>query len=346
MLFGIDVSAYQTGIDMHAVAAEGFTFALVKATEGADYTSPAFLDQYNAARDAGMITIAYHYQRDGDPAGQVERIRKTVPAGVPVAIDVEQGSGDLTTTRPLIDGLHAAGYAVPLTYLPQWYWRQIGEPDLTGLPPLWSSRYPSTRPAPASVLYGDVPADYWTGYGGLPVAVLQFADSAQVAGHLLDASAFGGEIAELAAVLFGAPAPAPAPPEDDDAVATVMLPATPAPAEPGSPPETWDHWDFTIPLAPPGGWHGDVMAHVVVGPYYPHDAKVAGHVRYANWFVEPDPGGDDVHPVAVADHVNDLGAPMVRFWSAHWGPAPARTSALVLNLACPGGAAVTLEYQR
>jgi hypothetical protein len=141
----------------------------------------------------------------------------------------------------------------------------------------------------------------------------------------------------------GAPAPAAATTSSEESVATIVLPPTDAPKDPKTDPSTWPRVDYTIPLAPPGGWHGKVMAHVVVNAYYDHDQKVAGFVRFANWFVE---GGDDVRPVSVADHVNDNGVPMVRFWAAHWGPAPQGSSSLVLNYAAPHGAAVTIEYER
>jgi len=342
-LFGIDVSNYQAGIDMGQAAREGFSFAFVKATEGSGYVNPSFAGQLAGASQAGMLVAAYHYLTTDPIGAQVANLTRVVPPGLPVIPDFEHNSGDIGNLRAFVDAVRAAGHSVPLVYVPQWYWSSIGSPDLSGLPPLWSSKYPTTNPAPASVLYQGVPQSYWNGYGGLGVAVLQFADSAQVAGRLVDASAYLGSRDQLAALLGGAPAPAAATTSSEESVATIVLPPTDAPKDPKTDPSTWPRVDYTIPLAPPGGWHGKVMAHVVVNAYYDHDQKVAGFVRFANWFVE---GGDDVRPVSVADHVNDNGVPMVRFWAAHWGPAPQGSSSLVLNYAAPHGAAVTIEYER
>src|SRR5437764_13043570 len=99
---------------------------------------------------------------------------RVVPPGLPVCVDVEKGSGDVGNAIAFMDAVRAAGHPVPLLYLPQWYWSSIGSPSLAGLPALWSSKYPTTNPAPASVLYQGVPQSYWNGYGGGNVAVLQF----------------------------------------------------------------------------------------------------------------------------------------------------------------------------
>jgi hypothetical protein len=201
VLYGIDVSNYQNTIDMSAVRREGFDFAFIKSSEGASYRSPAFERQLDGARAAGLLVAAYHYQWADDVRGQLDTITATVPLDVPVILDVEQNGGDVSTTRALLDGLWSRGYHTPLLYLPRWYWQQIGSPDLSGLPPLWSSRYPSMTAAPASVLYQAVDETYWAGYGGLGVQVLQFASTAQVAGHSVDANAYGGDRGQLENVL-------------------------------------------------------------------------------------------------------------------------------------------------
>lgn len=342
MIFGIDISSFQSGLDLAEVRREGFDFCFIKVTEGAGYVNPAFGAQLSDAQDAGLIVAAYHYVLSDPPSAQVANVNAHLPRDLPIIIDAENGAGNIDNIRAVTDGLRAAGYVVPLLYLPQWYWQQIGRPSLDGFPPLWSSKYWTTNPAPASTLYEQVPGAYWSGYGGLPVVLLQFTDAAQVARQKVDASAFGGSRDQLAALLGGAPATTHA---SEESVATIMLPATDAPADPHSDPSTWPRVDYAIALAPPGGWHGQVMAHVLTNAYYDHDPRVSGYVRFGNWFVEPGQGGNDVTPVAVADGVNDNGVPMVRFWAAHWGPAPTGASSLVLNYAAPGGGSVTLEYE-
>lgn len=106
--------------------------------------------------------------------------------------------------REMVAALRAAGWRVPLLYLPRWYWQQIGSPSLAGLPPLWSSRYPDMVQGSIADEWADVPDSYWAGYGGLSVEVLQFTSSARIAGHApIDANAYRGTAAQLAALLGG-----------------------------------------------------------------------------------------------------------------------------------------------
>ena len=206
MLWGIDVSHYQGTFNFARARAEGFDFAFLKATEGSTYRDPQFNTNLANARAAGMLVAAYHYQRQGTAvADRVRNIAGIVPRDCPVIIDVEDGSGHSDQTRETITALHQAGYTSPLLYLPRWFWQQIGSPDLSGLPPLWSSRYPDTTPGAASAIYQRVPTSYWNGYGGLAVAVLQFSSSAQVAGTApVDVNAYAGTRDQLAALLGGA----------------------------------------------------------------------------------------------------------------------------------------------
>ncbi|WP_157756969.1 GH25 family lysozyme [Plantactinospora sp. KBS50] len=63
---GIDVSSndHNLGpIDWSAQAADGVSFAYVKASEGLNYLNPYFEEDYQAAKDAGILAGAYHYAR-------------------------------------------------------------------------------------------------------------------------------------------------------------------------------------------------------------------------------------------------------------------------------------------
>lgn len=206
-LFGIDISHHQGSFDVERAAREGVEFFIFKATEGSSFVDPRFAENVAKARKTGKPYAAYHYQRSGaSAAAQVAHIRRVVPRDVPVIPDVEAGSGDVSLTRDLVARLRAAGYRVPLLYLPRWYWQRIGSPSLAGLPPLWSSRYPDNIIGDIRDEYADVPAHYWDGYGGLPVRLLQFTSSARVAGRApIDANAFKGTRAELRALFNGSP---------------------------------------------------------------------------------------------------------------------------------------------
>lgn len=208
VLFGLDISHHQgSNPPMGEAAAHGVNFCICKATEGDGFVDRMFHNNIARASAAGMLVAAYHYQRSGiSAAAQVEHVRRVVPRGMPVIPDVEANSGSVDLTREIVRLLRAAGYPVPLTYLPRWYWQQIGRPSLAGLPPLWSSRYPDNTQGSIADEYADVPASYWDGYGGLPVALLQFSSSGRVANYgPLDLNAYRGTRAELAALLGGQP---------------------------------------------------------------------------------------------------------------------------------------------
>lgn len=205
MIYGIDVSHHQGPFDMHRARSEGFEFAFIKATEGSGFTDDRFAENLAAARDAGLLVAAYHYQRDGVSArAQADHISSVVPLDCPVILDVEEGGGGVPLTRTLLDTLARRGYETPLLYLPEWYWQQLGRPDLSGLPPLWKSRYPDMNGGTASGIYQRVPEHYWSDYGGNSVAVLQFTSSATVAGTTpVDANAYRSDRHDLAELLGG-----------------------------------------------------------------------------------------------------------------------------------------------
>lgn len=206
ILFGIDVSHHQGAQpDMFLARAQGIEFAFVKSTEGANFVDPRFDENVAEARAAGMLVAAYHYVRsNASAADQVANVSRVVTRDIPVILDVEANSGILPLTTDVTHRLRAAGYRVPLLYLPRWYWERLGSPVMTGLglPPLWSSRYPDTTVDDLDDEWARVPSHYWNGYGGLDVAVLQFTSSARIAGYApLDANAFRGTRDELAVLL-------------------------------------------------------------------------------------------------------------------------------------------------
>jgi len=202
--FGLDISHHQAAsLNLAQCRREGIEFIFIKATEGSSFVDSAFAANLNEAHAAGLLVAAYHYVKsDATAAAQVANVARVVPKDVPVIPDVEANSGGIALVRDFVTRLQAAGYHVPLTYLPRWYWQQIGSPSLVGLPPLWSSRYPDNVAGSVADEFGAVPASYWNGYGGLGVTVLQFTSSARMAGYQpLDANAFNGTREQLAALL-------------------------------------------------------------------------------------------------------------------------------------------------
>ncbi|HEX6360417.1 glycoside hydrolase family 25 protein [Actinophytocola sp.] len=203
-IFGLDISHHQDlKLDLGQCRREGIEFVFIKASEGSTFLDPEFAANLDEARTAGLLTCAYHYLRSSaSAAAQVSNVARAVPRDVPVIPDVETGSGGIGLLRDFVDRLRANGYHVPLTYLPRWYWQQLGSPSLAGLPPLWSSRYPDNVVGSLTDEWADVPGHYWNGYGGLDVAVLQFTSSVRIAGHQpIDANAYRGTREQLAVLL-------------------------------------------------------------------------------------------------------------------------------------------------
>ncbi|GLY55357.1 GH25 family lysozyme [Lentzea sp. NBRC 102530] len=196
-VFGVDVSNHQPTFDFAAAKRNGFEFAFLKATEGSGFKDAYFARHLREARANGMLVAAYHYQRTNPVADQVANIKSMVSTDVPIIIDVEHGSAGVDITRALVDALRRAGYTVPLTYLPRWYWTSIGSPSLAGLPALWASWYPDYQIRSKEAGISLVPPNAWSNYGGLNVAMMQFTSSPY------DQNFFRGTRQELAELLGG-----------------------------------------------------------------------------------------------------------------------------------------------
>jgi GH25 family lysozyme M1 (1,4-beta-N-acetylmuramidase) len=76
-VMGVDVSSWQhednKPIDWWTVYAEGFRFAIIKATQGTSYYNPWTARDIEDANAAGLLVGAYHYFESGeDPAAQAK----------------------------------------------------------------------------------------------------------------------------------------------------------------------------------------------------------------------------------------------------------------------------------
>lgn len=90
---GVDVSSYQGEVDWDVIAAQGISFAFVKATEGSSLVDPCFARNYENAAAAGLRVGAYHFFSFDSPAEtQADNFIKTVAKTanmLPPVIDVE-----------------------------------------------------------------------------------------------------------------------------------------------------------------------------------------------------------------------------------------------------------------
>jgi lysozyme len=97
---GIDVSYWQGDIDWQKVGDAGVHFAFIKATEGGDHLDPKFLDNWHAAKQAGVARGAYHFMYWCRPAHeQALWFMLNVPGdadALPPVLDVEWNSHSKT----------------------------------------------------------------------------------------------------------------------------------------------------------------------------------------------------------------------------------------------------------
>lgn len=115
---GIDVSHYQSSVDWPVVAAQGFDFAFVKATEGATLNDSLFCRNWPEMKKAGLIRGAYHFFRPKTPvAEQVDNFSSWVElehGDLPPVLDVEVLDG--VDKIQLITGIRTWLFMVELKY--------------------------------------------------------------------------------------------------------------------------------------------------------------------------------------------------------------------------------------
>ena len=162
-----------------------------KATQGAWYTDPYYGQYQQQASRENVYFMAYHFLEKGNAVRQAQLAYKIVGPRVPLAIDCESYLSSRPTIMDVIEFIDAyreLGGITYILYLPRWYWASVlNSPDLMELHTrrmwLWSSDYTT---------YADNGVG-WQGYGGLPVAIWQYADNINYGGvDEVDFNAFKG----------------------------------------------------------------------------------------------------------------------------------------------------------
>lgn len=190
----IDVSNHQGAIDWRALHASGIRYVWIKATEGIDYVDPDFHDNWRGAREAGIVTGAYHFFRARDEGeAQAEWFLGTVthePGDLLPAVDVEVPDGVddpalmVRRLRAYMSVVSGAVGRPPVIYTSPKFWESLGTDDF-GHHPLWIAEYGVSEP--------QVPSG-WTSW-----SLWQHTDDDVVAGVAkpVDLSASNGPLHEL-----------------------------------------------------------------------------------------------------------------------------------------------------
>lgn len=160
---GIDVSHHQDEIDWSQVRAAGKAFAMIKATEGEDWTDPDFMSYWKQSKAAGLIRGAYHFfHPDDDAKTQAEHFVATVDfeAGdLAPALDVEVAEGVapaeiLDEIRIWLETVEEAVGIRPILYSDRHFVDAVLALGHLSEYPLWYAEYTST----------EVPADHPAGW--------------------------------------------------------------------------------------------------------------------------------------------------------------------------------------
>lgn len=212
-LFGVDAHpVFQAGLPIEQLPSAGIGFLSVKVSQGTDssYLAKGSADWIRRGKAAGLVCLSYHYLVPGNEEAQARVFAAALKTtGVPGVLDAEaldtKDNPTLTLAgiRAFLTACRQLGANVPLLYYPAWYWERMSRPLLTGLPVmLWASSYPSKTAGTAAELYNQVGPARWTSYAGLPVAVLQFAETGIVAGHHpVDLNAFPATREQLLSII-------------------------------------------------------------------------------------------------------------------------------------------------
>ena len=172
-LEGVDVSHWQGTITWSKVAAAGKKFAIIKATEDANYIDPTFATNHAAAKAAGLWTGAYHFARPSTASGDaiLEADWFAAHAGLGAgdlipALDLEDSGGlsvaNLQTwVKTFLDEVTLKVGMRPMIYTSPSFWRTyMGDSHAladAGYQTLWVAHWGVTSPS--------VPANNWGGHG-------------------------------------------------------------------------------------------------------------------------------------------------------------------------------------
>jgi lysozyme len=214
-LLGVDVSHYQASGNSawwKTASAAGISFGVAKAGESLSYRDPTFGSNVTGMKSAGVLPGGYWFLRSGNASGQADLLIDTISGvnggsttGMLCALDAEDGSW--ADVNAFVARFKARQSRPLLIYTGGWYWSgRIGNPDGSGLGPLWHSRYPTATPASPKTQWDALgaagrAAGFVPGYGRWQrAAVWQFSHNARIGGITCDANAFEGSAQQLAAL--------------------------------------------------------------------------------------------------------------------------------------------------
>ncbi len=161
---GMDCSYWQGNIDWPRVAASGVKFVYIRAAYGADFKDPLFDQNWEGAKEVGLLRGAYHFCRAHQSAqAQIDIMLETVPANdrgeLPAWYDLERYHKDpVVKGKELVDfsnkymlGVEAEWGRLMDIYTGYYFWQSnlrvnFKYPDWPETRQLALAQYPSGPP--------------------------------------------------------------------------------------------------------------------------------------------------------------------------------------------------------
>ena len=217
-LYGIDISAFQDGMQLTKAAQEGYDFVIIRLCDGT-YKDPVFASHLQDAENAGLITSCYWYLRapsEGTTISQqVDVIDQQLGGRHDLGVWIDVESVDANGNKLLTGNdvwaakreLEGRGYKVPGIYSGAWYWENMpgGEPSMDGLGALWISNYGPNNYGYAAVIYPGDDSERWNyPLGDKAPDILQFGSNGYAAGYpnVVDVDAYRGSHDDLKALFY------------------------------------------------------------------------------------------------------------------------------------------------
>lgn len=189
-LHGIDISHWQTGLQLAKTDAQ---FAIMKATDGTSYVDAACNGFVNQAKSAGLLWGVYHFaQNTGSLNAEadhfVDSIRGYLGHGI-LVLDWEHGNlANVSGAKAWLDRVHSKTGIRPLIYMSQSVAASHNWSSVAKDYALWVARYGSS--------YGD------TGAWAAP-AMWQYTNAHHTGGQYVDGDHFYGDKAAWTAFATG-----------------------------------------------------------------------------------------------------------------------------------------------
>lgn len=145
MMNGIDISHHQKGLNLSEIR---YDFAIVKATEGVNFSDPCFHDFMKKAESLGKCLGFYHFARPENNTAKAEakffytKTAQWYGKAIPVLDWESAGKSNVAWAKEWLDAIYSMTGIKPLIYMSesvvnQYDWSKVADADYG----LWVAKY-------------------------------------------------------------------------------------------------------------------------------------------------------------------------------------------------------------